>query len=82
VVIYNQILYSNTLEIKMTKIQALENEVEKLPPKEYSQFRKWFLERDWEKWDAQILDDSTSGKLTYLIDEALESVNKKTLTPL
>lgn len=66
----------------MTKIQALENEVEKLPPKEYSRFRKWFLERDWEKWDAQIHDDSISGKLAYLIDEALESVNKGTLTPL
>lgn len=54
----------------MTNLDKLELAVEPLPEAEYSLFRQWFMERDWEKWDRQFEDDSASGKLDFLIQEA------------
>jgi hypothetical protein len=33
------------------------------------------FERDWDKWDKQTTQDSESGKLDFLIDEALAEKN-------
>ena len=57
----------------MTGLEEIEMAVEALPEKEYSRFRQWFLERDWERWDRQIEADSASGKLDFLIREAREA---------
>ena len=54
----------------MTKVEEIEMAVSALPEKEYAQFREWFFERDWEKWDRQIEADSASGKLDFLVREA------------
>lgn len=56
----------------MTRIEELEMAVASLPQEEYIQFRRWFLERDWESWDREIEADSASGKLDFLIHEAKE----------
>ena len=56
----------------MTRTEELEQAVAALPPHEYRQFRAWFLERDWGVWDRQIEEDSASGKLDFLIEEAQE----------
>ena len=62
----------------MTKIEELEIVVDSLPEEEYRRFRRWFLERDWDKWDKQIAEDSTSGKLDILIQEASRAkINNK-----
>jgi hypothetical protein len=37
------------------------------------QFRRWFLDRDWEKWDCEIETDSENGKLDFLLQEAAEA---------
>jgi hypothetical protein len=50
----------------MTKVEQLEMAVTSLPEEEYVQFRRWFLERDWEKWDREIEADSMAGKLDFL----------------
>jgi len=47
----------------MTKVEALEEEIKKLSPREMAQLRDWMSERDWEEWDEQIERDSESGKL-------------------
>jgi hypothetical protein len=57
----------------MTRLEELETAVGALREKEYSKFRRWFLERDWEKWDRQIEADSASGKLEFLAREAREA---------
>ena len=57
----------------MSKLEEIEMAVESLPEKEYGQFRLWFLERDWERWDRQIEVDSASGKLDILVREAHEA---------
>jgi hypothetical protein len=55
----------------MTKVEALEHEVEKLTPEELAAFREWFLEHDWQAWDRQIERDAAAGKLDELAAEAL-----------
>ncbi len=54
----------------MTHIEELKIAVDSLPGKEYRRFRRWFLEKDWEKWDKQIAEDSKSGMLDFLYQEA------------
>lgn len=55
----------------MTKLEALEREVQNLTPNELAAFRDWFAEYDWEMWDRQIERDSAEGKLDKLAAEAL-----------
>ncbi len=54
----------------MTKIEELEKAVTSLPEEEYSQFRRWFLDRDWAEWDREIEADAAGGKLDFLRQEA------------
>ena len=37
--------------------------VEALPQDEHRQFRSWFLDKDWEKWDRQLEAHVQAGKL-------------------
>ena len=57
----------------MTKVEELERVVASLTVEEYDEFRRWFLENDWEKWDKQIEEDLRAGTLNFLITEALEA---------
>ncbi len=57
----------------MAKLQELETAIGNLPEEECRQFRRWFLEKDWERWDRQIAEDSGAGKLDFLIKEALDA---------
>ena len=66
----------------MTKIEELELEVSSLPEEEYSQFRRWFLDRDWEKWDREIEADAENGKLDFLRAEAAEAKKNDQLKDL
>ena len=66
----------------MTKIEELEMAVTLLPEEEYSQFRRWFLDRDWEKWDREIEADAGSGKLAFLVQEAAEAKKNNQLKDL
>ncbi|MBN2420499.1 MAG: hypothetical protein JXL81_14005 [Deltaproteobacteria bacterium] len=56
----------------MVTLKDIEKEVLSLPKNKYSDFRKWFYSYDFENWDQDIAKDSVSGKLDFLIDEALE----------
>jgi hypothetical protein len=55
----------------MTKVEALEREVEKLSLEELAAFRDWFAEYDWQAWDRQIERDSAEGRLDKFAAEAL-----------
>ncbi len=66
----------------MTRVEELELAVEALPQDEYRQFRSWFLDRDWEKWDRQLEADVQAGKLDFLIQEALEGKSENRLREL
>ncbi len=60
----------------MSKVDELEKAIDALPEEEYIQLRQWFSEKDWLKWDQQIKADSKSGKLNFLLQEALEAKSK------
>jgi hypothetical protein len=56
----------------MTRVEALEREIEKLSPEELAQLRDWILEFDWQRWDRQIREDGASGKLGRLFRRSLK----------
>lgn len=45
----------------MANLEALERVIANLQEEDYRQFRRWFLERDWERWDRQIIADTRAG---------------------
>ena len=56
----------------MERVEDIQAAIESLPEDEYVRLRNWFSEKDWEKWDRQIEVDSESGKLDFLVKEAVE----------
>ena len=66
----------------MSKVEELEKAIDALPEEEYVQLRQWFSEKDWHKWDQQIEADSKSGRLNFLLQEALEAKSKNKLREL
>ena len=66
----------------MSNVSKIKAAIEALDEEEYSQLRYWFSEMDWEKWDRQIVSDSTSGKLNFLFDEALNEKEQGKLKDL
>jgi len=64
------------------RLEEIQVAIESLPYEEYIRLRQWFSERDWEKWDRQIEADSESGKLDFLIEEALTEKAKGSLKEL
>ena len=63
----------------MSNIDAIKKTIETLSPDDYGKLRQWFSERDWERWDEQIENDSKSGKLDFLVKEAEEEYKKENL---
>lgn len=53
----------------MPKVDEIKAAIETLEEEDYVQLRKWFSEKDWEKWDKQIEADSGTGNLDFLIKE-------------
>ena len=66
----------------MSKIDAIEREIEGLDDKSFAALRAWFMERDNARWDRQIEADATAGKLDGLIEEALQEHRAGKTTPL
>jgi hypothetical protein len=66
----------------MLKVDELKTAIEALPEEEYAELRQWFSEKDWQKWDEQIENDSQSGKLDFLIKEAFEQKKQGKLKDL
>lgn len=66
----------------MSKVEEIQAAIEALSRDEYVRLREWFSEREWEEWDKQIEADSESGKLDFLVKEALEEKTKGKLRNL
>ncbi len=63
----------------MSNVEAIKSAIEALPESDYIELRQWFNEKDWGKWDKQIEADSKSGKLDFLIADAMKEKEKETL---
>ena len=57
----------------MSKVEAIEQQIEKLSPKELAAFRRWYAAFDAEAWDRQFETDVKAGKLDALADKAASS---------
>lgn len=56
----------------MTTVQEIEQAIDQLPSDQFSKIHDWIIEKDWKRWDRQIEQDSASGKLAFLVKEALQ----------
>ena len=66
----------------MTSIENIQEDILALSETDYRQLKKWLNELDWDEWDWQIEEDSNAGKLDFLIAEAREAEEKRTLKKL
>jgi len=66
----------------MGNLDRIKQEIESLPENDFLNLRKWFSEKDWKEWDAQLEQDSMSGKLDFLMKEALEEKNRGKLSTI
>ena len=55
----------------MTRVQALEEEIEKLSSAELVELREWIVEREADVWDREIERDAASGKLDKLFEKSV-----------
>jgi hypothetical protein len=54
----------------MITVKDIKEAISTLPDPDFSELRHWLLEKDWQKWDQQIVEDAESGKLNFLVEEA------------
>ncbi len=66
----------------MKTANEIQMEIETLPPQEYMKLVHWFSERDWKTWDNEIVGDSHSGRLDFLLEEALDAKSNGKLKDL
>ena len=66
----------------MVSVEEIKSIIEKLPEQEFIEIRNWILEKDWEKWDKKIEEDSQKGLLDFIIEEALEEKREGKLKDL
>ena len=57
----------------MRTANEIQMEIETLPQQEYIKLVKWFSTRDWKAWDQELIKDSQSGKLDFLLEEAMDA---------
>jgi hypothetical protein len=55
----------------MSKVEAIEQQIEKLSPAELTAFRSWYAAFDAEAWDRQFKADVHAVKLDAMADKAL-----------
>jgi hypothetical protein len=55
----------------MSKIELIEQQIEKLSPEELAAFRAWYALFDAEAWDRQFEAGTKAGKLDALAEKAL-----------
>jgi hypothetical protein len=59
------------LEIDMSRLEAIEGEVQQRSADELKRFREWVFEFDADAWDRQIEANVHAGKLDKLIEKAV-----------
>lgn len=59
----------------MSKVEAIEQQIEELSPTELAAFRSWYAAFDAEAWDRQFEADVTAGRLDGMADKALHAHN-------
>lgn len=66
----------------MSTVEEIKSAISALSEEDYIHLRKWFSEKDCEQWDEEIERDSSSGKLDFLMEEAVAEKNQGRLRKL
>ena len=66
----------------MSTVEEIEAAIEKLPPTQIARIATWMADRYAVLWDKQIEEDSASGKLDFLFDEAKREIAAGQARPL
>lgn len=66
----------------MVAIEKIQSEIESLPRREYLRLLQWIHKKDWADWDRELEEDAVSGKLDFLVDEALDQKKRGELGDL
>ncbi len=66
----------------MSKVESIEEQIEKLSPDELASFRRWYSAFDAESWDRQFDSDVKAGRLDELADKALRAHTSGQSKPL
>ena len=59
------------------QIEQIKTEIETLSDEDFERLRRWFAERDWQRWDRQLEDDIAAGNLDFLLNEAMRAKNNR-----
>jgi regulator of replication initiation timing len=65
----------------MSTVEEIEKAIETLPRDQFYQLREWVQSRFEDEWDRQIEEDSLSGRLDHLVQEALTEHRAGLTTP-
>ena len=60
----------------MSTVEEIKSAISALSKEDYTHLREWLSEKDWEQWDKEIEGDSASGKLDFLMEEAVAEKNR------
>lgn len=55
----------------MVRLADIEKAIRELTPEQLARFREWFAEFDAQLWDRDLENDTASGRLDALADEAI-----------
>ncbi len=55
----------------MSTLEQIEIAILNLSTDEFKQFKQWFLDLDYQKWEQQLEQDVAAGKLEELANEAI-----------
>lgn len=66
----------------MSRVEAIEQQIEKLSSDELAAFRRWHTVFDAEAWDRQFEADVKAGKLDALAEKALRAHTSGQSKPL
>lgn len=66
----------------MSTVEEIKSAISALSKEDYIHLREWLSEKDWEQWDKEIERNSASGKLDFLMEEAVAEKNQGRLSKL
>ena len=66
----------------MSTVEEIKSAISALSEEDYIHLREWLSGKDWEQWDKEIERDSSSGKLDFLMEEAVAEKNRGRLRKL
>ncbi len=54
----------------MSRVDEIEDAIDRLPPEEFRRLAQWFREREQKRWNEELDRDCSAGRLGFLFDEA------------